>query len=98
MPKLTIEPDAMETLAEDIEDEAEAEELREKAAGGETMEVEISERKRDRLVTWTMLQQFKEQLDGIEDDYERGKLEGKIETVEMILNKTERVVWKDEDD
>lgn len=98
MPELTINPDAAETFAEETDDEEFAEWLRQKAEDGERITTEIDENVRDRIACRAVIWQIREDLDDEDlSEYERGKLEGKLEAFEYFLDNTEYVEWREKE-
>jgi hypothetical protein len=96
MSEIEIEPGAAETLAEDADNDEFAAWLQDKADEGETFSMPLPKKSRDRLLVRAIIWQIRDNLDEVENDYKRGKLEGKVETLELILNQTEELVWKND--
>ena len=95
MAEIQIEPGAAKKLAESVEDDDFSDWLQDNADGDEMFSMRISENTHGRFVARAVIADARAQLDEIEDDYKRGKLEGKIEMAKMFLDQTEEIIWKD---
>jgi len=98
MHKITVSPDAAETLAEDANNERFAEFLRKQAERGESISTEMEPEQQQRLIARVMLPEIREEIESDEElsEFERGKKLGKTEAFEYFLDETESVEWANE--